>query len=66
VIGADAYLQSLNIIDSPKLRALFLMLREELQDADIPHRTTIRKRVMEIFEDYLDQLADAMQVGAKL
>lgn len=29
---------------------------------DIPHRTTIRKRIMEVFDTYLDQLVEAMQV----
>ncbi|KIM55092.1 hypothetical protein SCLCIDRAFT_63979, partial [Scleroderma citrinum Foug A] len=29
-------------------------------DKDIPHRTTIRKRIMEIFDDHFNQLAEAM------
>ncbi|KAF8833124.1 hypothetical protein BDN67DRAFT_859737, partial [Paxillus ammoniavirescens] len=32
-----------------------------LREKDIPHCTTIRTWVMEIFEEYLDQLADAIQ-----
>lgn len=34
------------MIESPQLRAIFLMLREELKDDDIPHRTTIRELVL--------------------
>ncbi|THV04128.1 hypothetical protein K435DRAFT_851123 [Dendrothele bispora CBS 962.96] len=33
--------QSINGIESPRLRKIFLMLREELKDEDIPHRTHI-------------------------
>ena len=32
------------------------MLRSELRDQDIPHRTTIRKRVMEVWDEHLDTL----------
>ncbi|KAG1856571.1 hypothetical protein C8R48DRAFT_570968, partial [Suillus tomentosus] len=33
VVGDDI---SLNVIESPRLRAIFLMLRQELNDSDIP------------------------------
>ena len=39
------------------------MLREELKDSDIPHRTTIRKRIMEIWDEHLDILQDQMKVN---
>ena len=38
------------------------MLRQELQDSDIPGRTTIRKRVTEVVDEYLEQLGSEMQV----
>lgn len=38
------------------------MLREELKDSDIPHRTTIRTRIMEIWDEHLDQLQAEMKV----
>ena len=38
------------------------MLRKELRDSDIPHRTTIRNRILEVWDNHLDQLANAMQV----
>ncbi|SJL00252.1 uncharacterized protein ARMOST_03564 [Armillaria ostoyae] len=53
--------QSFNVVESPELRRIFLMLREELTDDDIPRRTQIRKRVMEIWEDHLKQLSKEMQ-----
>jgi hypothetical protein len=55
--------QSINVIESPKLRAIFLMLREDLKDSDIPHRTTIRNRIMEIWDEHLDMLQDQMKVN---
>jgi hypothetical protein len=39
-----------------------MMLCEELRDDDIPHRTTIRNRVLEVWDEYLDQLTKEMQV----
>ena len=38
------------------------MLREELQESDIPHRTTIRKRVEEVLSEHLDELEKEMVV----
>ncbi|KAK7021530.1 hypothetical protein R3P38DRAFT_2780753 [Favolaschia claudopus] len=57
--------QSINVIENEKLRNIFLMLRSELKDSDIPHRTKIRKRVMEIWDDHLDHLQDEMAVTCK-
>ncbi|KAK0437727.1 uncharacterized protein EV420DRAFT_1487004 [Desarmillaria tabescens] len=54
--------QSFNVVESPELCCIFLMLREELTDDDIPCRTQIWKRVMEIWEDHLKQLSKEMQV----
>ncbi|TFK40125.1 hypothetical protein BDQ12DRAFT_721593 [Crucibulum laeve] len=34
--------QSLNVIENEHLRVIFLMLRKELKDSDIPHRTHLR------------------------
>ncbi|PBK87989.1 hypothetical protein ARMGADRAFT_1084967 [Armillaria gallica] len=36
IVGTD---QSFNIVESPELHRIFLMLREELTNADIPHQT---------------------------
>lgn len=42
------------------------MLREELTDNDIPHRTTIRNHILEVWDNHLDQLANAMQVPSSI
>jgi len=38
------------------------MLRKELNESDIPGRTTIRKRIEEIFEEHLCELQREMNV----
>jgi hypothetical protein len=60
------FVQSINIIESPRLHAIFLMLREELSDSDIPCRTTIRHRIEEVFEEHSCELKQEMKVGFPL
>ncbi|KAJ7255520.1 hypothetical protein B0H12DRAFT_1016416, partial [Mycena haematopus] len=57
VVGDD---QSINVVENQQLRAIFLMLRAELKDSDIPHRTKIRKRVIEIWDEHLNTLQAEM------
>jgi hypothetical protein len=58
------YSQSINVVENEQLRAIFLMLRAELKDSDIPHRTKIRKRVIEIWDEHLNTLQEEMAVCA--
>jgi len=44
------------------VQAIFLMLREELCDDDIPHRTHICQQVGEIWEDHINDLEVEMNV----
>ncbi|OBZ73258.1 hypothetical protein A0H81_06727 [Grifola frondosa] len=53
--------QSLNVVESPQLRAIFLLLREDLQDSDIPRRSTIWNRIAEVVNDYLIDLSNDMK-----
>jgi len=55
-------LQSLNVVESPELRSLFRMLREELRDSDIPRRTHIRTRVAEVWDEHVAKLEREMSV----
>ncbi|KAJ8457523.1 hypothetical protein ONZ45_g18279 [Pleurotus djamor] len=41
---------SINLIESPEFRDLFLMLREDFKDNDIPHRTSLHTRLKELWE----------------
>lgn len=38
------------------------MLRQELQESDIPHCTTIRKHVEEVLSEHLGRLEHDMEV----
>ncbi|KAJ2921800.1 hypothetical protein H1R20_g15297, partial [Candolleomyces eurysporus] len=53
--------QSINVVESAFFRRLILMLREELRDEDIPHRTFIRNRIQERWETYMMQLQSELQ-----
>ncbi|KAF5335251.1 hypothetical protein D9758_017382 [Tetrapyrgos nigripes] len=55
-IAADS--QSINIIENPQLRAIFMMLRSGLRDSDIPHRDKIWSRIMQLWEDQLVHLKE--------
>ena len=58
--------QSINVIENPQLRSLFRLLRSELRDEDIPHRTTLRNRITEVFGAYLDHIEKEMKVTGTL
>jgi len=58
----DILLQSINIIESPYLHAIFLMLREKLENSDIPGRSTICARIHEMLDGHLEHLEGEMQV----
>lgn len=61
-IYSNMFYQSLNVIESPELRKIFLMLRHELRDNDIPHRSTMRARILEVLEDHLSGLEKQTKV----
>lgn len=54
-------MQSINVIENPQLRAIFLLLRESLTEADIPSRATLRKHIMTTLDDHLEELKQEMQ-----
>ncbi|KAJ7433151.1 hypothetical protein FB451DRAFT_1064717, partial [Mycena latifolia] len=60
IVGDD---QSINVVENKQLRAIFLMLRSELRDQDIPHRTTIRKRIIEVWDEHLNTLERELGVS---
>lgn len=54
--------QSLNVVESPYLRNLILVLRNDLKDSDIPHRDTLRARILESVDEYWEKLSAEMNV----
>jgi hypothetical protein len=49
-------------MDSPQFRNLLLLLKENLQEKDIPHRTTMTKHIRELKKKHLDSLSANMLV----
>ncbi|PPQ99786.1 LOW QUALITY PROTEIN: hypothetical protein CVT26_009163, partial [Gymnopilus dilepis] len=58
--------QSLNVVESPHLRRIFMLLKSDLKDSDIPHRTAIRNHVKEVYDEYLMQLESDIKVRFSL
>ncbi|KAF4612560.1 hypothetical protein D9613_012719 [Agrocybe pediades] len=53
--------QSIRVIDSPYLRRIFLLLRQELRDSDIPHRTSIKEHILKRLDKHFETLRNEMQ-----
>lgn len=53
-------------MDREKFRHLCLLLRPELRDVDIPHRTTMHKRIIQTSEEVLANLALDIKVSLYL
>ena len=56
-------LQSINIVESPRLRKIFLLLRKELQESDIPGHSTMRTRIEQAYDEHMNQLEQEMAVN---
>jgi hypothetical protein len=54
--------QSINIIESPRLKKIFLLLRQELKESDIPSRSTLRNRIDQAYEAHMKELEEEMAV----
>jgi hypothetical protein len=54
--------QSLNVIECPEFRALLLLLRNDLKDSMIPHRTKLRELVIEAWRRYFNILKKDLEV----
>jgi hypothetical protein len=55
--------QSINIVESPRLKKIFLLLRKELMESDIPGQTTIQTHIMNMFSEHLKMLEEDMKVS---
>jgi hypothetical protein len=54
--------QAISVVESPRLRKIFLLLREELKESDIPSRSTMRNRIDQVYEKHMKQLEEDMTV----
>ena len=50
-------------MDSTHFRNLLLLLKEDFQDKDIPHRTTMRKYILEMQKRHAENLSADMLVS---
>lgn len=48
--------QSLNIVECPEFRVLLLLLRNDLKETMIPHRTKLRELIIEVWQRYFQVL----------
>jgi hypothetical protein len=50
-------------VDFKEFRNLLLLLKGDLQERDIPHRTTITKRILELNQEHIDYLSNQILVS---
>ena len=56
--------QSLNVLECREFRNLLLLLCEDLQDREIPHRTHIHEAIVVAWKDYFIKLKLELAVSA--
>jgi hypothetical protein len=56
--------QSLNIVECREFCDLLRLLREDLREQDIPHRTKIREAIILAWKDYFVRLKRELAVSA--
>ncbi|KAF8231498.1 hypothetical protein L208DRAFT_1276871, partial [Tricholoma matsutake] len=57
IVGDD---QSINIVESPRLRKIFLLLCKELQESDILGRSTMCTHIEQAYEEHMNKLEHEM------
>ena len=55
--------KSLNVVECQEFRVLLLLLRSELKESMIPHRTKIRELVIRIWKEHFQVLKQDLSVG---
>jgi hypothetical protein len=55
--------QSINVVECREFRDLLLLLREDLQDKDIPHRTKIRESIITAWKSWFLGLKSELAVS---
>ncbi|KAF5338299.1 hypothetical protein D9758_015766 [Tetrapyrgos nigripes] len=55
--------QSIYVVENPQFRRLLLLLREELRDEDIPSRETIRQRILQKWNQYIEYMQNRLKAA---
>jgi hypothetical protein len=50
-------------MDAKEFRSLLLLLREDLEDKDIPHRTAMTKQILEFHGEQINHMSTQMLVS---
>ena len=58
--------QAISVVESPRLRKIFLLLRGELKESDIPSCSTMRNHIEEAYEEHMKQLEEEIVVTTVL
>lgn len=54
--------KAINVIESPELRDIFVYLKPDLENDDIPHRINVRSKVLEIYDQEYKKMAADVRV----
>ena len=54
--------QAISVVESPRLRKIFLLLHKELKESDIPSHSTMCNHIEEAYEEHMKQLQEEMEV----
>jgi hypothetical protein len=54
--------KAINVVESPRLKRIFLMLRKELKESDIPGCSKIQEHINEMWEEHLETLKKELKV----
>jgi hypothetical protein len=58
--------QSIRVVDCPEFRDLCMLLRESLQDSDIPHRDRVRQGIIDDWHKWFKGLQQELKVCPSL
>jgi hypothetical protein len=54
--------QSINVIECPEFRRLIRILRQDIRETDIPHRTKFRELILDAWREYFNVLKQDLAV----
>ena len=63
ILTYNAYLQPISIVEAKEFRSLLLLLRDDLQEKDISHHTTMTKQILELQKEQVQILSANMLVS---
>lgn len=55
--------QSLNVVECPEFRSLLLLLRNDLKENMIPHRSKLRELIIDAWREYFQALKKDLAVS---